>query len=119
MLACLIFNALDTAGLVVWGTTRHRLVPVEMRGRVASFRSLAYGLWPLSYALTGPAAALLGVRTTLVVAGLGGGLITIAFLFLPGMRDVERDGQLRTSAVQERVAATRLEPSALPELFLA
>src|SRR5262249_62415784 len=32
MLACLLFNAFDTAGLVVWGTTRHRLRPAGMRG---------------------------------------------------------------------------------------
>jgi MFS family permease len=115
MLACLVFNALDTAGLVVWGTTRHRLVPVEMRGRVASFRSLAYGLWPLSYALTGPVAAFVGVRATLVGAGLAGGLITIAFLFLPGMRDVERSGGLRASGRRKPAEAKALEPSALPE----
>jgi transmembrane secretion effector len=110
MLACLVFNAFDTAGLVVWGTTRHRLVPVEMRGRVASFRSLAYGLWPLSYALSGAVAAVLGVRATLVVAGLGGGLITIAFLFLPGMRDVERDQLLATPVRQDAAGRQGLLP---------
>jgi hypothetical protein len=95
MLACLGFHAFDTAGLIVWGTTRHRLVPASMRGRVASFRSLAYGLWPLSYALTAPVAALVGVRATLVGAGVLGGVVTFAFLFLPGMRDIERQGVLR------------------------
>jgi len=95
MLACLGFHMFDTAGLIVWGTTRHRLVPAEMRGRVASFRSLAYGLWPLSYALTAPVAAVVGVRATLVGAGVLGGVVTFAFLFLPGMRDPERRGLLR------------------------
>ena len=108
MLASLLFNAFDTAGLIVWGTTRHRLVPPEMRGRVASFRSVAYGLWPLSYALTVPAAALFGVRLTLVAAGIGGGVITLAFLFLPGMRDVERAGLLFREA-DERVVTGAAE----------
>jgi MFS family permease len=98
MLACLAFHAFDTAGLIVWGTTRHTLVPPEMRGRVASFRTLAYGLWPLSYALTAPVAALVGVRTTLILAGVLGGLVTFAFMFLPGMRDIERQEALRGRA---------------------
>jgi hypothetical protein len=102
MLACLAFHAFDTAGLIVWGTTRHRLVPPEMRGRVASFRSVAYGLWPLSYALTAPVAALVGVRATLVGAGVLGGLVTLGFLFLPGMRDIERRGVLRRQPGKER-----------------
>jgi len=35
-------------------------------------------------------AAVIGARTTLVAAGVVGGLATFAFLFLPGMRDTER-----------------------------
>jgi MFS family permease len=117
MLASLAFNAFDTAGLIVWGTTRHRLVPPAMRGRVASFRSVSYGLWPLSYALTAPMVALLGVRLTLVVAGVGGGLVTIAFLFLPGMRDIERSGLLRRSAAGSDLDRPELlAPKTAPEL---
>ena len=36
-------------------------------------------------------AGALGARTTLVAAGVLGGLVTISFLFLPGMRSVEED----------------------------
>jgi DHA3 family tetracycline resistance protein-like MFS transporter len=50
---------------------------------------VSIGLTPLSFAITGPVAELLGARTTLAVAGLLG-LTTIGFLFLPGMRDPER-----------------------------
>jgi hypothetical protein len=32
-----------------------------------------------------------GARETLVAAGVLSGVITLAFLFLPGMRDLERD----------------------------
>jgi hypothetical protein len=51
---------------------------------------VSIGLVPLSYALVGPTASVLGARTTLVVAGLLGGAVTLAFLFLPGMRDLDR-----------------------------
>ena len=49
---------------------------------------------PLSFAVVGPAASAFGVDATLVVAGIAGAVITIAFLFLPGARDPERDGSL-------------------------
>ena len=40
--------------------------------------------------ITAPIAAVIGTRATLVGAGLLGGAVTIAFLFLPGMRAMER-----------------------------
>jgi hypothetical protein len=52
---------------------------------------VSIGLLPVSFALTGPAAALLGARGALVAAGVLGGVVTIGFLFLPGMRAIERD----------------------------
>ena len=36
MLACLIFNALETAGTIVWATVKQRHVPGSMLGRVSS-----------------------------------------------------------------------------------
>ena len=90
-----VFNALESAGLIVWITTKQRLVPGRLLGRVSSFDwFISIGLVPLSFLFVGPVAAVLGPRTTLVVAGLLGGAITLAFLFLPGMRDVERSGVL-------------------------
>jgi MFS family permease len=95
MAACLVFNALETAGTIVWATTKHRLVPSALLGRVASFDwFISIGLVPVSFALTGPAAAAIGVRTTLVLAGVLGGIVTLAGLFIPGMRRVEREVQL-------------------------
>ena len=89
--AALAFNALETAGTVVWATAKHRLVPLNLLGRVASFDwFISIALLPLSYGLTGPVAGVLGARTTLVGAGLLGGTVTLAFLFLPGLRAVER-----------------------------
>ena len=92
-LASFLFNGLEAAGTVWWATLKHRLVPGELRGRVSSFDwFISYALVPLSYALIAPTAALLGVRRTLVLVGLAGALTTIAPLFLPGMRDVQREG---------------------------
>jgi MFS family permease len=90
MLACLIFNALETAGTIVWATVKQRHVPSGMLGRVSSLDWLiSIGLLPVSFALTAPVAGILGVRATLVGAGLVGAAITVAALFLPGMRDIE------------------------------
>jgi hypothetical protein len=93
MVACLFFNALETMGTIVWATAKQQHVPPHLLGRVSSLDWLiSIGLLPLSFALTGPAAAALGVRATLVIAGIGGAVITFAPLFLRGMRDLERQG---------------------------
>ena len=90
MLACLLFNALETAGLIVWATIKQRHVPASMLGRVSSLDWLvSIGLLPLSFALTAPVAALVGVRATLIGAAVIGGVFTLAALFLPGMRAIE------------------------------
>ncbi len=84
-----------TAGMIVWGTLIHRLVPSELLGRVTSFDwMLSLAGTPISFAATGPVAEALGARTTLFWAGLLGAVATLGFLFLPGMRDTERDGSL-------------------------
>jgi DHA3 family tetracycline resistance protein-like MFS transporter len=97
MVACLVFNALETAGTIVWATIKQRHVPSSMLGRVSSLDWLiSIGLLPISLALTAPVAAALGVRATLMGAGLVGAAITLAALFLPGMTAIEgradRDG---------------------------
>ncbi len=91
MLASLAFNLLETAGTIVWATLKQRHVPGELLGRVSSLDWLvSIGLLPLSLALTGPLSAALGVRTTLIAAGLAGALATLGGLMLPGMRAVDR-----------------------------
>ena len=91
MLTCFAFNAFETAGQIVWLTTKQSLVPTRLLGRVSSLDWLiSIGLMPLSYALAGPVATWLGTRTTLIGAGLLGSVITFAFLFLPGMRSPEK-----------------------------
>ena len=96
-LACLAVNALEAAGTIAWATTKQRLIPNHLMGRVSSLDWLISiaGL-PVSYALTAPVAAALGARTTLVLAGVIGGAVTLGALFLPGMRAV--DGALAPGA---------------------
>jgi MFS family permease len=90
MVACLVFNALEAAGTIVWATIKQRHVPTRLLGRVSSLDwMISIALLPLSYGLTAPVAALVGARTTLVGAGIIGAAVTLAALFVPGVRDVE------------------------------
>ncbi len=91
MLASLAFNLLETAGTIVWSTMKQRRVPGDLLGRVSSLDWLiSIGLLPVSFALTAPLAATLGVRTTLIGAGLAGAAATLGGLLLPGMEAVDR-----------------------------
>lgn len=88
--AAVAVNGLEAAGTIAWATTKQRMVPAHLLGRVSSldwFISIA-GL-PLSYAVTAPLAALFGARNTLVAAGVLGGAVTLAALYLPGMREAD------------------------------
>jgi MFS family permease len=123
MLASLAFNALETAGTIVWATAKQRHVPAELLGRVSSLDWLiSIGLLPLSFAFTGPVTAAIGAQATLVGAGLIGGAVTLAALFLPGMRDIESaDGDLSLDAraaapraVDVQPAMERLDPVGKP-----
>jgi MFS family permease len=90
MLASLAFNALETAGTIVWATAKQRHVPPALLGRVSSLDWLiSIGLLPLSFALTGPVSGAIGAQATLVGAGIIGGIVTFAALLLPGMRAIE------------------------------
>ena len=97
MLASAVFNALETAGTIVWITAKQRHVPSYMLGRVSSLDWLiSIGLLPLSFALTGPVSAIdrgAGRRSS-SPASLGAA-VTLGGLFVPGVRDVEREPALR------------------------
>ncbi|WP_432986017.1 MFS transporter [Dactylosporangium sp. CA-233914] len=85
--SCAFVNGLEAAGTIAWATAKQRLVPPELMGRVSSvdwFISIA--LVPLSYALAAPVANAIGVQNTLIGAGVLGAAVTLAFLYLPGMR---------------------------------
>jgi hypothetical protein len=109
MIASAIFNGLETAGTIVWATTKQRHVPSALLGRVSSLDWLiSVGLLPLSFALTGPVSAAIGARETLVGAGLLGAIVTLAALYVPGMRVLDERAvraDERRRAVDERLRA--------------
>jgi MFS family permease len=107
MLVCLVFNALEAAGTIVWATMKQHHVPGSMLGRVSSLDWLiSIGLLPISFALTAPVAAVFGARATLVGAAALGGAVTLAGFFLPGMREIERTGGRRPGPWHVPVDAT-------------
>jgi MFS family permease len=107
MIVCFVFNALEAAGTIVWATIKQRHVPLALLGRVSSLDWLiSIGLLPVSFALTAPAAALIGVRTTLIAAGVVGAGATVAAFLIPGMRDVEGRPPASAGAPGRSVAAS-------------
>jgi MFS family permease len=90
MIVSFISVACLTTGGIVWTTVLQRAVPARMIGRVSSLDwVLSLGLAPVSYALTGPIADELGARATLLWCGLIGGVVlVVVFLLVPGVRVV-------------------------------
>jgi predicted MFS family arabinose efflux permease len=100
MLVALVSESSLTVLIVIWYTLMQRLVPQELLGRVSSLDwVMTTAGVPLSFAIVGPAAAAFGAQTVLVGAGIAGGLITLAFMFVPGARGPERDGRLAVAPV--------------------
>jgi hypothetical protein len=84
-------GALFELGSIIWVTMLQQLVPRDLLGRVSSLDWLvSIGLVPVSFALTGPVAGLVGPEVTLVVGGVLGAILMGALLFEPGVRDPER-----------------------------
>jgi DHA3 family tetracycline resistance protein-like MFS transporter len=52
---------------------------------------ISIGLLPVSYALAGPVSAAIGVRSTLIGAGVLGAVVTFAPLLIPSVRRVDAD----------------------------
>jgi Transmembrane secretion effector len=109
MLVAVVSESSMTVLVVLWYTVMQRLVPQELLGRVSSLDwVMTTAGVPLSFAIVGPAAAAYGARTVLVVAGILGGAATLAFMFVPGARDPERDGRLADVPVVAPTGQTRL-----------
>jgi DHA3 family tetracycline resistance protein-like MFS transporter len=104
-----LFGILSGAGNPVWATLMQVRVPAGMRGRVGSLDWLvSVGLTPVSFALTGPAAAAFGAGGVLFVAGLAGGAAIIVLLYaIPGL--LAEDGGVARAA---RDAAADTAPEA-------
>jgi MFS family permease len=90
MLVSVAFNTLETAGTIAWTTAKQRHVPTHLLGRVSSLDWLiSIGLLPISFAITGPVSSALGIRTTLIGAGVLGAAVTFAALLVPGVRQID------------------------------
>ena len=72
MVACaFVIGALFSAPMVIWGTLLQRRVPPALLGRVASLDFfVSVSLMPVSMALAGPVADLIGLQATFAVAGI-------------------------------------------------
>jgi MFS family permease len=101
-LLSLVYGTCMTAGMVVWGTLMSTRVPPELRGRVHSldwFVSIA--LTPVSFALTGPVSAWIGVEATMWLAAVVPAVLCVVLYAAAGLRrDEERyAGAVSGSAV--------------------
>jgi MFS family permease len=92
MVVAAISGATFMLGQVVWTSLLQELVPRELLGRVSSVDWLvSVGLVPVSFALTGPISGWIGPTPTMVGGALVAATATIALLFVPGVRDPERN----------------------------
>jgi Transmembrane secretion effector len=95
MITSFFMLGLFSVGIIVWSTLMHKLVPPGLMGRVSALDfAVSMSLLPLSFALTGPLAELVGIEATLVGAAFFGAAFILVFLLVPGVRDAERDPRL-------------------------
>src|SRR5204862_7291217 len=81
--------------IVLWDAALQRIVPDRFLGRVMGLDWIITiaGL-PLSCAVVAPLAQWIGVDTTLIIAGVVGGAVTIGGMFIRGAGAPVRDGRL-------------------------
>jgi uncharacterized membrane-anchored protein len=78
-------------------------VPAELRGRVHSLDWLvSIGLTPVSFALTGPVSAAIGIDATLVLAAIVPAVTMLVLYFVARLR---RDEEREPDAVSDAVTA--------------
>jgi hypothetical protein len=96
MLVAFVAEGSITVLVVVWVTLVQRLVPPHLLGRVFALDwMISVGGAPLSFVIVGPVSDAIGHDATLIWAGILGGGVTLAFMFVRGARGPERDGSLR------------------------
>ncbi len=106
MVVSFVMTGLLTAGMIVWATLLHRIVPATLLGRVSSFDwMVSFGLIPVSYAVTGPLAAGIGVHATMYLAAVLGAAVVLAFLAIPGIRQIDQEGVDRVAEKVDRATA--------------
>jgi predicted MFS family arabinose efflux permease len=110
-----VTEASIAALIVLWYSILQRLVPSGLLGRVTSLDwMITLAGVPLSFAAVGPLAEAIGADTTLILAGLVGGGITLVFMFIPGARDPERDGSL-APAIEPAIEGPSEGPPSVPD----
>ena len=84
-------------GETLYVTAFQRNIPEHALSRISSydwFGSVA--LNPIGYALIGPVAAAIGVRETLVIAGVLNVLVCLSVVLVPSVRAIRSDGPIAT-----------------------
>lgn len=96
-------GAAGAAANVVWGTLMKTRVPNHLLGRVASLDWLvSISLMPISFALAGPVAGLIGARDTLLGGGFCAAVILVGFMVACGR---EGSATARPSPARGRAGA--------------
>ncbi|HEY6763075.1 MAG TPA: MFS transporter [Baekduia sp.] len=105
------FGVFGGAGNPIWATMMQVRVPPGLLGRVSALDWLmSTGLTPVSFALTGPLAAVFGASAVLLWAGLLAGGVTLAMLYVvPGLR-AEDGGVARAEAARAASGSVSSEP---------
>jgi len=104
-------------GGIIWTTLLQELVPERLLGRVASFDVLvSFALVPLSMAITGPIADAIGVRATMIGAGLVGGLLLLVLPWTPSLLALDRADSAARAQGEESRRSRAGRVSAVPEL---
>jgi MFS family permease len=109
--AALIDGSSQTIFMVFWLTAIQREIPPEEQSRVSSWDFLgSLALEPVGLAMCGPVAAVIGLSTTLYVAGGLFGVLVLTALAIPSVRnftDSSRSAQTPSQARPDRAPATR------------
>ena len=96
VVAAVVLGVMFSAPMVIWGTLLQRRVPPHMLGRVASLDFfVSISLMPVSMALAGPLAELIGLRNTFIIAGTVPVLIALVAIWVARLPQDELANPLR------------------------
>jgi MFS family permease len=96
MAACIVGEAALIFMNEVWFATIPQLLPADVLARVTSFDwLLSIMAMPLGFAVTGPVADHIGIRTTLIVAAFIMAVPCALIVLVPGVRNVKRNAEGR------------------------
>ncbi|MGO4254971.1 MFS transporter [Marmoricola sp. RAF53] len=83
VVSAFLLGGLFSAPMVIWGTLLQRRVPPALLGRVASLDFfVSVSLMPVSMALAGPVADLIGLTATFLIAGIAPGIFAVVAILV-------------------------------------